>query len=131
MKKVLIADDDRHLVKLITSLLKDAGYVTKQAYEGATTLKLIREFKPDVVILDIMMPIIDGYHICKILAEEIEYSPAPKIIVLTVRKEEWDRRISEIAGADAFMAKPFNNEELLRKVKELSEKQEQEQEHQG
>ncbi len=119
MKKILIADDDRALAKLIESLLQNAGYETKIAYEGATTLKLIKEFRPDLVILDIMMPIIDGFHICKTLSEEPEYFPAPKIIVLTVRKDEWDKRISHFAGADLFMSKPFEPSELLNKIRQL------------
>ena len=119
MKKILIADDDRALAKLIETLLNNAGYETKIANEGATTLRLIKEFKPDLVILDIMMPIIDGYHICKTLSEDPEYSPAPKIIVLTVRKEEWDRRISHFAGADVFISKPFEPSDLLNKIRQL------------
>ena len=119
MKKILVAEDDRALVHLIETLLKDAGYDVRTAMDGATTLRQIKEYRPDLLLLDIMMPIIDGYHICKIISEDLQYAPVPKIIILTVRKEEWDRRISKFAGADVFMAKPFKNEELLNKIKEL------------
>jgi DNA-binding response OmpR family regulator len=119
MKKILIADDDRTLTRLLEKLLKDAGYETKIANEGATTLRLVKEFRPDLVILDIMMPIIDGYHICRTISEDPEYSPAPKIIVLTVRKDEWDKRISQFAGADLFISKPFEPLDLLDKIRQI------------
>ncbi|OGS22778.1 MAG: hypothetical protein A2252_10660 [Elusimicrobia bacterium RIFOXYA2_FULL_39_19] len=119
MKKIVVADDDRSIVKILSALLKHENYQVKTAPEGASALKYIKEFKPDLVILDIMMPIIDGYHICKILSEDTQYEPVPKIIVLTARKEEWDRRISSFAGADAFIQKPFNTTDVLSKIKEL------------
>lgn len=118
-KKILIADDDRNLIKMLKSMLTQFGYEIKTANEGATTLRLIKEFKPDLILLDIMMPIIDGYHICKTLSENPAYSPIPKIIILTVRKDDWDKRISEFAGADGFMSKPFQTDILLAKIEEL------------
>lgn len=123
MKKILVVEDDRALVRLVEMLLKGAGYDVRTAMDGATALRLIKEYRPDLLLLDIMMPIIDGYHICKIISEDPQYVPLPKIIVLTVRKEEWDRRISKFAGADAFMSKPFKNDDLLDKIKELLEQQ--------
>ena len=119
MKKILVAEDDRALLRLLETLLRDSGYDVRTAMDGATALRLIKEYRPDLLVLDIMMPIIDGYHICKIISEDLQYVPIPKIIILTVRKEEWDRRISKFAGADAFVAKPFRNEELLDKIREL------------
>ena len=119
MKKIVIADDDRSIVKLLGTITKNSGYDVKTANEGATAIKLMKEFKPDLVVLDIMMPVIDGYHICKMLAEDPQYEPIPKIIIMTVRKEEWDKRISSFAGADAFIQKPFGTGDVLNKIKEL------------
>ena len=119
MKKILIAEDDRNLAGLIQKMLEKEGFTTKVAYEGASTLKEIKEFRPDLLILDIMMPIVDGYNVCKILQEDIKYHPLPKIIVVTIRKDEWDKRISSFLGVDAFINKPFKFEEVLSTVKKL------------
>lgn len=118
-KKILIADDDRNLVKLLESFLTSAGYEIKIAYEGATALRIIGEYKPDLVVLDVMMPIMDGYSICKMLIEEPQYNPSPKIIVVTSRNGDRDKRISQILGADVFINKPVKPEELVSKIKEL------------
>jgi len=119
MKKIVIADDDRSIVKLLSTLLKSEGYELKTAFDGATALKLIKEFKPDLVLIDVMMPIIDGYHVCKALSEGEQYDPVPIIIIMTVRKEEWDKRISQFAGADAFIEKPFGTGDVLKKIREF------------
>lgn len=119
MKKILIADDDRNLTKLLKSFLTSVGYEIKVAHEGATTLKMISEYKPDLVVLDVMMPVIDGYSICKTLIEEPQYKPLPKIIVLTSRKEDIDKKISEFLGADEFISKPIMPGELAGKIREL------------
>ncbi|MEW6042467.1 MAG: response regulator [Elusimicrobiota bacterium] len=119
MKKILIAEDDRTLLKLLDTVVSSQGYQVRTASDGATTLRLVKEFNPDLLLLDIMMPVIDGYHICKILSEDPQYSPVPKIVIITVRKEDWDKRISKFGGADAFISKPFNTDDVLDKIKEL------------
>ncbi|MDI6641102.1 MAG: response regulator transcription factor [Elusimicrobiota bacterium] len=119
MKKILIAEDDRPLASLLHSLLKDAGYETKTAFDGASALKSIKEFKPDLVLLDVMLPLIDGYRICKTLSEETQYEQMPKIVILAVRKTDQDKKISEFAGADMFITKPFDPDDLLNKIKTL------------
>jgi two-component system response regulator CpxR len=119
MKKILIADDDRNLTKLLESFLTSVGYEIKVAHDGATALKMIGEYKPDLVVLDVMMPIMDGYSICKTLVEESQYKPLPKIIVLTSRKEDMDKKISEFLGADEFVNKPVMPGELAGKIREL------------
>jgi len=118
-KKILIADDDRLLVRLIRTALSREGFEIRYAYDGATTLKLIKEFCPDVIVLDVMMPVLDGYKICQMLNENSQYSPVPKIIIATSRKEDIDKRISEIIGADSFINKPYKPSELILKINEL------------
>lgn len=119
MKKILIAEDDRQLVKLLESILKNAGYEIKTAFDGATALKSIKEFQPDLLLLDIMLPVIDGYQICKTLSEDPQYEVQPKIIILTVRKSDYDKNLSKFVGADMFLTKPFDTDELLNKIKFL------------
>jgi DNA-binding response OmpR family regulator len=121
-KKILIADDDRLLVRLIKTALVKEGYEIKYAYDGATTLKLIKEFCPDVIVLDVMMPVLDGYKICQMINENSQYNPIPKIIIATSRKSDIDKRISKIIGADSFINKPYTPSELISKINELLKK---------
>lgn len=121
MVKILVADDDSEIQELVKFTLKKEGYEVVTASDGKETLKKIYEEKPELVILDIMMPIIDGYHICKTLGDDPKYAPVPAVIIATARKDDWDKKLSEIAGADAFINKPFKPEELISKIKELLE----------
>jgi len=116
MAKILIVDDDAEIREFIKFALKKEGYELDDAGSGKEALKKILEFKPDLMLLDIMMPILDGYSVCKILRDDPKYSPSPKIIILTARDSEWDRKLSELVEADSFVAKPFKPEDLISKI---------------
>jgi DNA-binding response OmpR family regulator len=118
-KKILIADDDRNLVKLLVAFLSPVGYEIRTAHDGATALRIVSEYRPDLVLLDVMMPVVDGYNICKTLTEDPQYNPAPKVIIMTSRNEERDERISRVIGADVFINKPFKPGELTERIREL------------
>lgn len=118
-KKILIADDDRNLAKFLESFLCDRGYEVETVHDGATALGKVKGYKPDLVLLDVMMPVMDGYTVCKTLVEDPRYNPVPKIIVITSRNEERDERISQILGADTFVNKPFDIKELFTKIRKL------------
>lgn len=119
VKKILIADDDRNLAKLLEAFLKPVGYEIKVVHEGASALRLIGEYKPDLVVLDVMMPIIDGYSICKTIVEGPQYRPLPKIIMMTSRDGHREEKISNVLGADAFFNKPVRPGEVAVKIREL------------
>ena len=116
---ILVVDDDTAILRLLCTNLKARGYDVTTAVDGEESLKAVEKDFVDLILLDIMMPVVDGYHICKILSEDPQYHPVPKIIIITVRREDWDRRISKFGGADAFISKPFNMGDLLEKIKEL------------
>ena len=118
-KKILIVDDDRNLAKLNESFLKLLGYDTRVIHDGATALRVLLEYRPDLIIFDVMMPIMDGYTACRTIVEDPQYHPVPKIIIMTTRDSERDEQVSRLLGAEAFLNKPVEPGELVSKVKEL------------
>jgi DNA-binding response OmpR family regulator len=112
-KKVLIVDDDAKIVELVKLYLNRDGYGVITAYDGTTALKLARESHPDLIVLDIMLPGIDGLEICRILREE----SAVPIVLLTAKTTEQDRIIGLDLGADDYVTKPFSPKELAARVR--------------
>ena len=112
-KRVLIVDDDAKIVELVKMYLARDGYGVLASYDGNTALKLAREGHPDLIVLDIMLPGVDGLEICRILREE---SSVP-IILLTAKTTEEDRIIGLDMGADDYVTKPFSPKELAARVR--------------
>ncbi|MBI3291655.1 MAG: response regulator [Elusimicrobia bacterium] len=116
--RILVADDDRALAELLSDLLTREGYQVTIAHDGAEALKRVRELRPSVVVLDVMMPVMDGFRVCRALKEDPSLAPPPKILILTVRESDRDRAVGTFL-ADAFLTKPFHVQDLSAKVKEL------------
>ena len=114
--RVLIADDDRAIRDSLTRALGLEGYDVVQANDGSTALSLIESTKPDVAILDVMMPNIDGLTVCRVLRAERNRLP---VLMLTARTETPDRVAGLDAGADDYLAKPFDLDELLARLRAL------------
>jgi two-component system, OmpR family, alkaline phosphatase synthesis response regulator PhoP len=112
-KKILVVDDDVKIVELVKLYLIREGYTVLTAYDGTEALKIARESHPDLVVLDIMLPGIDGLEVCKILRSE---SSVP-IILLTAKTTEQDRIIGLDLGADDYVSKPFSPKELAARVR--------------
>lgn len=119
-KKILIVDDEPQLVKMIEYRLKANNYETITANDGQTALDLTRNEKPDLIILDLMLPNIEGYKVCRMLKFDQKYKHIP-IIILTAKTQEADRKTGEDVGANAYMTKPFETKELLSKIAKLLE----------
>ena len=115
MAKILVVDDERVLVKGITFNLKNEGYQVETGYDGEEAVELAREGKFDLIILDLMMPKIDGLQACMRIRE---FSNVP-IIMLTARSEDTDKIIGFECGADDYITKPFNILELKARVRAL------------
>jgi DNA-binding response OmpR family regulator len=115
MPKVLIVEDEKEIAKLLRYNLENAGYAVTVAADGEAGLSAFRKAKPDLLILDLMLPKIDGIELCKIIRRE---SQVP-LIMLTAKKEETDRVLGLELGADDYMTKPFSVRELLARVKAL------------
>ena len=120
-KEILIVDDEPDVVVPIQFLMEQQGYRVMAAERGEDALDLIYHYKPDLVILDIMLPGIDGYEVCEIIRLDLNYRDV-KIMFLTAKGREVDIAKGLALGADAYLTKPFSNDELVAKVKELLEK---------
>lgn len=117
-KKLLIADDEPHIVKVLEIRLKKAGYDVRTANDGEQTLERIKEDKPDLVVLDVMMPPPNGFQLCRMLKDDAKYKDIP-IILLTAKTSESDQFWGMESGASAYMTKPYSPEDLLGKIREL------------
>ncbi len=117
-KKILVVDDEAHIARIVSYTLQHENYEVIVAYDGKEGLRLAREQSPDLIVLDLMLPNIDGYKICRLLKFDEKYRHIP-IILLSARSEMEDRQMGEAVGADYFLGKPFNPDELVVKVQEL------------
>jgi len=120
-KKILLVDDEFELVKMIKFRLEAGGYSVITAYNGQEALNKARQEKPDLIILDLMLPKIDGYKVCRMLKFDKKYRHIP-IILFTARAQETDRDMGKEVGADAYIVKPFEPQELMGKIGELLRK---------
>jgi two-component system alkaline phosphatase synthesis response regulator PhoP len=111
-KKVLVVDDDVKTVELVKLYLERDGYQVLAAYDGIEAMRLARESRPDLVVLDLMLPDIDGFEVCRILRHE---SDVP-IIMLTARSTDQDKLTGLGLGADDYVTKPFSPKELAARV---------------
>ena len=117
-KKVLIVDDEEHIRELIKFNLKKEGYDTEVAVNGTEALKIIREIKFDLILLDLMLPEIDGLEVCKEIRRNEETSDIP-VMMITAKGEEFDKVLGLELGADDYITKPFSIRELMARVKAL------------
>ncbi len=115
-KKILIIDDTEFMTKLITDILSGAGYDVVTASNGLQGVQKVREEKPDLVILDVVMPGMDGFEVCKILRDDESNNLMP-IIMLTAQDNEDDKLTGLEIGADDYIIKPFNGRELVSRVR--------------
>ncbi len=115
MKKILIVDDEQDIVESLKFVLETADYTCYCAYNGEDGLKLAKELMPDLIILDVMMPKINGYKISRLLKYDKKYQNIP-ILMITARSQEEDKLIGEETGADEYITKPFELDAVVEKV---------------
>ncbi len=116
MKKILIVDDEIDVVEVVTVLLEHEGYEMLKAYDGQEALDIIEEVVPDLVILDIMMPKIDGVEVCRRMRENEKMTDIP-IVMFSAKLSAIDKKESFDAGADGFISKPFNARGFIAGIK--------------
>ena len=112
-KKVLVVDDERPIVEILKINLQKEGYVVFEAYDGEEAVNRAMEVQPDLILLDVMLPKLDGFSVCKKIREK---SSVP-ILMLTAREEELDKVLGLELGADDYITKPFSIRELMARVK--------------
>jgi len=116
MKKILIVDDEADIIEILQFVLEAEGFECITAFDGEEGLKLAKEAHPDLIILDVMMPKINGYKICRLLKYDSKYKDIP-ILMITARSQEEDKVIGEETGADEYITKPFNVDYVAQRVK--------------
>ena len=117
-KKLLIVDDEPELLLLMEARLRANGYEIFKAADGQLGLEMAKKEKPDLIILDLMLPKMDGFKVCGLLKKDTRYAYIP-ILLFSARAQEEDRRLGEEMGADGYLTKPFNPEILLAKIDAL------------
>ena len=116
-RKILIVDDEMHLARILQFTLEHEGYDVVTAFDGKEALDSLEREAPDLLILDLMLPILDGYKICNIVKTEDRFRGIP-VIILSAR--DFDREeLDEPLNADILMEKPFNTEHLLAEISRL------------
>ena len=120
-KKILVVDDEPDIVTMIKMRLEASGYDVLTAIDGNSAYAKAKSDSPDLIILDLMLPGMDGYHVCRLLKFDKKYRHIP-IIILTARGRREDKMQGEKAGADFYLVKPFEAKALLDKIKELLKK---------
>jgi two-component system phosphate regulon response regulator PhoB len=115
-RRVLVVDDERDILELVRYHAEKAGFECRGAGDGLAGLRLAREWRPDVLVLDLMLPGLDGLELCRRIRQEPATAPLP-IIMLTARAEEADRVAGLEVGADDYVVKPFSPRELVARIK--------------
>ena len=112
-QRVMIVDDDANIAELISLYLAKECYETKIVYDGEEALKVFPEFRPNIILLDLMLPGMDGYQVCR----ELRTTSQVPIIMLSAKGEIFDKVLGLELGADDYMIKPFDSKELVARVK--------------
>ena len=121
-KKILAVDDERHIVRLVEVNLARAGYLVVTAFDGREALQKVESEKPDLVVLDVMMPFMDGFEVLRNLKANPETAEIP-VIMLTAKAQDADVFRGWQSGVDCYLTKPFNPMELLTFVKRIFDSQ--------
>lgn len=112
-KKILIVDDEKNIVDILKFNLKKEGFTTIEAYDGEQAIEMALAEKPDLILLDVMLPKMDGFTVCRKLRQSI----STPILMLTAKEEEVDKVLGLELGADDYITKPFSQRELMARVK--------------
>lgn len=118
MKTILVIDDEADIVELVSYNLKKEGYAVDAAYDGETALKKIRSAPYDLIVLDLMLPGVQGLELCRIIRNDPSVADTP-IVMLTAKGEEVDKVLGLEIGADDYMIKPFSPRELVARIKAI------------
>ena len=117
-QRILVVDDDRQITRLLSSYLEKAGMTVLTAYDGENALRIIRHERPDLVVLDLMLPGLDGFEITRTLRADERLAAIP-ILMLTARVEDTDKILGLELGADDYITKPFNPREIVARVRAI------------
>lgn len=117
-KTILLVDDEPDLLNSLSVRLRASGYEVLVAVDGLEALKKARSLEPDLIILDLMLPKMDGYKVARLLKFDTRYSHIP-ILILSARGQDMDKDVGKNAGANDYMVKPFDSADLLSRIERL------------
>ncbi|MGE5649472.1 MAG: response regulator transcription factor [Bacillota bacterium] len=117
-RKILIVDDEPNIVISLEFLMQERGYEVALAHDGEQALQRMETFRPDLVLLDVVMPAMDGYEVCRKIRERSDWNPV-RILMLSAKARDVDVSKGLALGADAYMTKPFSTRQLMATVGEL------------
>ncbi|MDQ7780528.1 MAG: response regulator [Planctomycetota bacterium] len=120
-KTILVVDDNAHIVQVVRHFLERAGYTVHSAQDGIAGLDIVSKEQIDLIVLDVMMPTLDGYHVCERLKSEEKTASIP-VLFLSAKDQPADHMRGFMAGANDYIGKPFSSAELLDKVTEILER---------
>ena len=117
-RKILVVDDEPFICRSLTFVLRKGNYEVLEARDGAEALAAIREHKPDLVFLDVMMPKVNGFEVTQQIRGDAAYDEV-QIVLLTAKGQDSDREVGKDAGADDYMTKPFSPSKILDRARQL------------
>ncbi len=117
-KRILVVDDEEDIVKLVKTYLEYHHYEVITAGDGQEGFEKVKTGKPDLIVLDLMLPKINGYKVCGLLKKDTRYAKIP-VVMFTAKAQEEDIKLGQEVGADAYITKPYEPDILLAKIKEL------------
>ena len=117
--RVLIVEDERHIIESLSFVLESEGFEVASELDGEAGLRRLRTERPDVLVLDLMMPKMNGLEVLKAIKADAALRTIP-VVVLTAKGRQQDRRMAEEIGVDAFMTKPFSNRDVVEAVRRLA-----------
>ena len=118
-KRILIAEDDRQMSSLLKTVLAKDGFAVTSANDGAEAIRQIKSFQPHLIVLDIQLPVIDGFHICRMLGDDPTLAQRPKILVITGRSSDWDQKLGAACGVEGYLVKPFSHRVFIENVRSI------------
>lgn len=116
--RVLIVEDEPHIIESLSFVLGREGFLVSSALDGEAAVEVLRRDPPDLVILDVMLPRLNGFEVLKLAKADPALKAIP-VIVLTAKGQQQDRRLAEEIGSDGFMTKPFSNRDVIDNVRRL------------
>lgn len=119
-KRVLLVDDEPNILLAIEFLLKKEGYTIQKAFDGQQALEVAASFRPDIIVLDVMMPELDGFEVARRIRNTPDMEDT-RIVFLTAKGTPNDKMTGYASGGEVYLIKPFDNDELVRIVQELAE----------
>lgn len=124
-KRILVVEDEPRVMVMVRKRLELNGYRVITAIDGREAVEVAQRERPDLIVLDLMLPKLDGYEVCRLLRHDPACAQIP-ILMLTARTQDEDIRLGMVTGANAYLTKPFDAEVLLGRIAELIDEQEQE-----